>query len=53
MAVIEYATHFHALSRYYYDNTTIEFEKIQNFMKRLDISLQLAMTQMEVSGSLF
>ena len=44
MIVTEYGTRFHALSRYSYKSIFIESEKIQKFVKGLDVYLQLATT---------
>lgn len=51
--VLEYEAWFQALSRYYYSSIAIGSKKIQNFLKVLDISFQLAATQMIVYEVLF
>ena len=51
MIVAEYMTHFYSLSRYFYTSITTESEKIQQFVKGLHISIQLAMSQMVVFGT--
>lgn len=48
MTVVEYETYFPAPSRYFYDSISIESENTQKFVKGLDVSLQLAMSQMVV-----
>ena len=53
MIVAEYEIHFYALSRYFYNSISTEFEKIQKFVKGLDVSLQLATSQMVVLGAFF
>lgn len=35
----EYEEHFHALSIYFYDSISTKSEKIQKFVKGLDVSL--------------
>lgn len=44
----QYEAHFYALFRYFYDSISTESEKIQKFMKDLDVSCQLATSQMVV-----
>lgn len=53
ITIIEYEECSHTLSRYSYANTAIKFEKIQKFVNRLDVSLQLDMTQTVVYRALF
>lgn len=53
MNVAEYEAHFYALSGYSYVSISIESEKFQNFVKGLDISLELATSQMVIFEASF
>lgn len=41
MVVVKYEAYFYALFRYSYASFFIEFQKIQKFVKGLDVFLQL------------
>lgn len=53
MAVAEYKAYFHTLSIYFHASVATESKKIWMFVKGLDISLLLAMTQVVVYGESF
>lgn len=45
MIIAEYEARFHILPKYFITNNSIEFEKIQKFVKRLNAMFQLATTR--------
>lgn len=53
MTILQHEAYFHTFSIYSYTNTATDSEKIQIFLKGLNVSLQLALTSMVVYRDFF